>query len=378
MLALLFLTLSLQDSPIPADRSASDWVPFTLNDSNQIQFSMDVGGQRVSAILDSGISTTLITPALADAHHLPIGRTSRATAIGGAITVGWTTAPDLQVGGFRRRPGRIIVADMAAVSNDAALYLGADFLDCCALDIDYSAQKFRLLPSGTLPFTGLTAPLARMRDGGTFVTQIRVNGQSLRPILIDTGDGGSVTLSRHSWQLARPVNHVTTTSLGYGAGGAIVQELAILPRINIGMVESGPSEVRIESPNGYSKRTGTAGRLGTGFLRQYRVLLDARAGHMILRPNSGPPANPVRSTSGLLLSYHPGKLEVLHVMRGSPAEQAGWRQGEQICSVQGAAVEQSIGSDGTIAWTVGPPGQRIQLQECGSKQARDITLRYFY
>jgi hypothetical protein len=131
------------------------------------------------------------------------------------------------------------------------------------------------------------------------------------------------------------------------------------------------TEVRIEGDGGYSATAGVAGRIGTGLLLRYRVLLDPRAGRMVLQPASAP--QPVlRSTSGLLLGAEGTHLRVLHVMRGSPAAETGWREGEAICTADGTPV-----AGHPIEWSAGAPGRVVALGMCDGTERR-LTLRKFY
>src|SRR3546814_16368903 len=70
-------------------------------------------------------------------------------------------------------------------------------------------------------------------------------------------------------------------------------------------------------------------------LQRYRVLLDPGAGRMVLAPGRTATAPPLKSTSGLLVRADGRRLDVLHVMRGSPAAATGWQGGEAICSIAG-------------------------------------------
>ena len=84
------------------------------------------------------------------------------------------------------------------------LLVGPDLLAGYALDIDYPAHRFRLLPSGRLPFRGTTAPLRTSPITNVYLTDGRLNGQPLHPLVVDTGDGSMLTLSARAWRRAEP------------------------------------------------------------------------------------------------------------------------------------------------------------------------------
>ena len=107
------------------------------------------------------------------------------------------------------------------------------------------------------------------------------------------------------------------------------------------------------------------------------LALLANARRMVLRPGKAADEPVVRSTSGLLLDFTGNALRVLHVMRGSPAEQGGWRAGETICAADGVAVADQVRSSGAVDWAVGAPGRTVRLTLCAGGE-RPLTLRRFY
>ena len=136
-------------------------------------------------------------------------------------------------------------------------------------------------------------------------------------------------------------------------------------------------EVRVEPPRGFSDAVGAQGRIGTGLLQRYRVLLDPRAGRMVFTPGPDADQPPVRSTSGLLLGLDKDRLRVVHVMRGSPAAAAGWRSGDLICRIDGKPIPADYADSALSSWSTGTPGRTVTLGLCDGA-TRSLTLRQFY
>jgi len=156
-----------------------------------------------------------------------------------------------------------------------------------------------------------------------------------------------------------------------------VSELAILDTLETGALTATNVEVQIEDKGGFSQQLGMAGRIGSGFLQNYRVLLDPTAGRMILKPGAQAGQPPLRSTSGLLVAAEPDRLRILHVMRGSPAAQRGWKSGDTICMVDGVPVPSDYAGSAYAGWSVGETGRIVAFDMCdGSRRA--LTLRHFY
>lgn len=356
------------------------WVPFDLTPGNQIRFTMQLDGRKVTAILDTGVSYTLLAKAspAVDAAKLVAG--GSAAAIGGSVALGWMPTRSLALGGLARTGGGVTVASLPAIATGSAaavdLLVGADLLAGYALDVDYAAHRFRLLRSGRLPFKGATAPLRISTQRTVYESAITLGGRRLAPIVVDTGDGSSITVTAAGWHAANLKALRTTTAIAFGLAGPTVSGLAIVPYLRVGTLVARETEVRIEPAGGFSQAIGTAGRIGSGFLQNYRVLLDPGARHMILRRGPRADRPPLRSTSGLLVGIENDRLKVLHVMRGGPAA-ASWKDGEMICTIDGAAVPRDYATNPIAAWSAGAPGRVVNLGLCDGS-TRALTLRNFY
>ena len=363
-----------------ASDSADHWVPFTLTPGNQIRFTMTLDGRPVSAILDTGLSYSVLSRDYVAKVGLSVRQSGNATVIGGAIPIGWVATDRLSLGGLTRTGGEITVASVPALAAGGGapvdLLVGPDLLAGYALDIDYDAKRFRLLPSGELPFRGDSAPLALSPRHHIYVTRARLGATMLNPVVVDTGDGSMLTVSHDAWYQAE-TRPPPTTAVSYGLGGTVVTGLAIVPHVTVGDLDARNIEVRVEPPGGFSDAVGAAGRIGSGFLQRYRVLLDPGAGRLVLAPGADADAPPPRSTSGLLLGVEPGRLRVMHVMRGSPAAASGWHQGDLICRIDGHAVPGDYAGDALSSWTVGTPGRIVTLGMCDGSE-RKLTLKAFY
>ena len=391
LLLLAPLLLAAQTPVPPATRDpgrfaiAADtelrWVAFELTPGNQVRFVMTVDGKPATAILDTGVSYSVLSRGFAGLEPARVQASGEARAIGGAVPIGWVPTATVALGGLTRRGGSLIVATLPALATGSAkpadLLVGRDLLDRYALDIDHAARRFRLLPSGRLPFRGTVAPLSVSASRLVYETELTLGGRRVRPVIVDTGDGSSVTVTRANWQTTRLAALPATTALSFGLAGSVIHDLAVVPELGLGALQARDVEVRIEGPDGFSQSVGVAGRIGTGFLQRYRVLLDPGARRMVLGPSPTAAAPPPRSTSGLLLGILPGRLRVLHVMRSGPAAASGWKDGDLICAVDGAAVTADYPTSPLARWTIGESGRVVRLRLCGGAE-RSLTLRRFY
>lgn len=385
LLPLLFLPLTAAAPPTTAVATLAEgednWVPFDLTPGNQIRFTMTINDQPAVAVLDTGVSVSVISRRFAAAARLKVAPRGSASAIGGQVPLGWTPIKSLGFGGMVRRGGGLSVVTLPALATGSAspveVLVGHDLIDAYALDIDFDTRQFRLLKSGRLPFHGTSAPLSISRRHNVYVTEVTLAGRRLTPMVLDTGDGSSVTLSQESARAAAVGTLRTTTAIAFGLAGPLVTDLTILPSLSVGKLVARDVEMRIERRGGFSTAIGVAGRIGSGFLQNYRVLLDPGASHIIFAPTARTGTPPIRSTSGLLVATDKTRLRVLHVMRGSPAEMSGWRAEELICAIDGTAVPVNYNGSAISDWSVGSPGRTVALTLCDGSQ-RKLTLAHFY
>jgi len=382
LLALLAPASDVQAAP-PISHLATDtearWVPFELTAGNQIRFRTLLNGRWVDAILDTGVSDTAVSARFARVAGLKPLVAGQADAIGGSVALNWGAVDRVEVGGLVRTGGRIAIIDADPRVTGAApvdLFVGADLLAAHALEIDYDAQRFRLLPSGRMPFRGVTAPLRLAGHAGLYLSELDLGGRRHRPMIVDTGDGSMVTLTRTAWKGIEQAGGNVTTAIAWGLGGQVESEVTIVPSLRIATLPANEIELRIEPDSGFSGRKGVAGRLGGGLLRRHRVLLDPSAGRMVLTPATRSDWPVTRSTSGLMLGQRGDRLRVLHVMRGSPAA-TDWQAGMEICAVDGMPIPVAYATSPLASWSTGAPGRTVQLRLCDGTE-RSLTLARFY
>ncbi|MFD1033904.1 aspartyl protease family protein [Sphingomonas hankookensis] len=388
MIARFFLALLLLAAPaahaqtLSADAEAR-WVPFTLTSANHLRFAMTIDGVPAQALLDTGLNHSAVSREFARRAKLTIDPNGAASgvALGGAIRVNWAGTKSIAFGALSRSGGRVAVIELpqllASASGDAEVLVGTDLIGGHALDIDFANRRFRLLPSGRMPFAGTKVLMTLQNGSGLYLTEAMLGKHRVRPLLVDTGDGGSLSIARSQWRAAAIRGARVTSTIAFGAGGVVDAGLTVTDAVTLGGRATGPIELRIEGDGGFTKQVRVAGRVGTGLLLRYRVLLDPTAGQMVIAPNPDSPPPPLKSTSGLLLGYDRARLRVLHVMAGGPAAKAGWKANELICTVDGQPIALTSGGTIDVRWGTDTPGRVVKLALCDGAE-RSLTLANFY
>ncbi|MGN5375626.1 aspartyl protease family protein [Sphingomonas hankookensis] len=184
------------------------WVPFTLTAANHLRFAMTVDGVPAQALLDTGLNHSAVSRDFARRAKLTIDPKGAASgvALGGAIRVDWAATKSIAFGALSRSGGRVAVIDLpqllASASGDAEVLVGTDLIAPNALDIDFANRRFRLLPSGRMPFAGTKVPMTFQAANGLYLTEAMVGKRRIRPLMVDTGDGGSLSIARSQWRPA--------------------------------------------------------------------------------------------------------------------------------------------------------------------------------
>jgi hypothetical protein len=127
-------------------------------------------------------------------------------------------------------------------------------------------------------------------------------------------------------------------SFGFGAGGEFRQVTGRVDSLEIG-------DVKLENPvtdfstdtKGVTATAAYDGTIGGNILRRFTVILDYSRSQMVLEPNSDFSRPFETNTSGLTLITDSGfrRVIVAHVVRNSPADLAGIREGDSIWGVDG-------------------------------------------
>src|SRR3546814_20182455 len=111
-------------------------------------------------------------------------------------------------------------------------------------------------------------------------------------MIVDTGDGSSITFSADAWKGLAAADRTMTTAISFGLGGPIVTDLAVVPELRLGQLTASDVEVRVERGGGVSPELGAAGRIGASFLPRHRRRPGTGAGRVVLAPGRPAPDPP--------------------------------------------------------------------------------------
>jgi hypothetical protein len=319
--------------------TATGWIPFEMPDLRHIIVAGTVNGRPARIMLDSGVGTFTLTRAYAESLGLsPTGYIYGAGVGGGAE-------------GQRAGSVRIGFENLTVVTKGAAIFdltaaeaapgppfdalIGRDLFEALLVDIDFAAQRIAFRRSDgarSLP-GGVEVRLTRS-DFGMRSMPVSISGGPPVSALIDLGADRPFHLSPRYAGCSRLLEgrRVTTTASG-GIGGIEIGRLVTLGGITAaGMTFS---DVPTEIPVNWNYRADAI--IGFPVFRRLRVLMDFAFDRVCLRREQR--ALPFRKDRcGIGARRGDGRLEIVHIAAGSPAERAGLKAGEVIVALNGQAL----------------------------------------
>jgi predicted aspartyl protease len=340
---------------------------------------IELNGHRLPALLDTGSEITIVDPAVAKESGLTTRDQFDAIAVGGKkFHVLRADGARLAAGAFTRTGGWVGVADLSAleemIPQHFSMILGADFLAQVALEVNRDAGSVTFLRSGTRPGGAfMTAPLGVSQPGNYFIIPLFIDRHPM-DVRIDSGADDDVTIVASQWPQLVPPSAKTTDLALLGAGGIVVEPFVRLDSAAIGRVPVGGIEVT-GTPDGVDTRS--QGVIGMGVLSRFNLFLDARAGVIGLARTQKPAKRVEATMVGIQGHTTDQGLEIIHVMAHSPAQQAGLKDGDRICTVDGEQISPAWKGTPKGRWMLGPAGRVVTLGRCGGGSV-EVTLRPFY
>lgn len=239
-----------------------------------VEITVPQGKESLHFLVDSGASVSVLNLNTAKRLGLRLGPKVNVTAVASKLTGHWpvkltATANQMQL------PDEFLALDLGKLSSACSRavdgLLGADFFRDRVVQIDYAAQKLRVLAAS--PSDAETnSVLLESRPCG-FRVAVNVNGGKSQWVRIDTG-----CATAFQWVTSKERAERCTTKLAVG-----LTELSI-PQTMTGL-RIGP--ITLDTvPTGLHRKAifpGESGLLGNGLLAQFGVVtIDAKAGRLIL------------------------------------------------------------------------------------------------
>jgi len=255
-------------------------------------FRVDVNGQQVWAMLDNGVSSSLLDKGFAQSQNLPLGPvTSKLRTPSGALDRQLVHNVTVQVPGQLRFTSPFSAVDLAflkaATGRPITLVLGKEYFDVLAVLVRPSSSSLELGPSGRLnvPAAVRAIPLTSERPN----VEVRMGGKALN-LMIDLGYNGDIALTPQAWDALSLNKRPATFGKGANLNGSVYDvKFVKLPSVGIGPmtvnnVSASLRPLRAEDGDGI---------LGLGVLRRFDFALDVKARKLWLIDLKDKPTKPL-------------------------------------------------------------------------------------
>lgn len=356
--------------------AGSGWVDFKSAEGGQILIPVVLNGQAARALIDTGVDQMLVSKEFVATHHLAVIPGGTVGSFGGSSRYDYATDISLDVGALRTTvPGAFIVMDLSSARRGGNIdafdvIIGLALLARLGWEIDQDHHRFRFFRSGTVPIAdGIAVHIGPNKS--RLLTDLQVNGKPITPTMIDTGSDDAISLPTAT---AREVGFKAETDIAAsGLGGLAVLPLGKLSEVQIGRERLDDVYSTVGGTNWYDE-AGVKAMIGMKILQDYNMIVDAGSGKMQLAERALRPPPQPKSTLGIQGIYVDGKLPIVHVMKNSPAADAGLKDGDAVCAVNGEAMSQALMDR---KWARAAPGSRYQLRLCNGT-SHYMTSRTFY
>jgi hypothetical protein len=216
--------------------------------------------------------------------------------------------------------------------------IGYSFLRRYIVRLDYDNSKVEIYSPGTFKyprggqllkpnFTTLPQQLAVIQDSKEILSRF----------IFDTGAGLCFLLSRDFTEDSSVFksNRRFFTTQAEGLGGKKQMELTVVKSVKIGPYKFRNVPVHVfDDTYNVSNYPVLGGILGNDLLRRFNVILNYPEQSIFIKPNTHFNEDFDYSYTGLGIYLIGGEIRVIDIVKGSPGEKAGFREGDVIFSVE--------------------------------------------
>lgn len=225
-------------------------------------------------LLDSGASASVVNLGTARRLGLELGRKVSVTAVATTLSGHWPVKLSARASQIEL-PCEYLALDLSKLSGACSRsvdgLIGADFFRGRVVEIDYAAQKLRVL--STAPFDAVTnsVPL-EIRPCG-FRVPVSVNSGKSQWVRVDTG-----CATAFQWVTSKERADRCSSNLAVGLAELSIPQIMTSVRIGRQQLDTVPTGLHRKAIF-----SGESGLLGNSLMAQFGVVtIDAKAGRLIL------------------------------------------------------------------------------------------------
>lgn len=367
------------DFAIAAGSSAT--VPFELL-NNHTYVQVKVNGKGPYRFLCDTGGENVITPELARALELKAEGAFQGQGVGEkSADVALTKIDSIALGGVSLTGQVFAVFPLSDLSKVEGIQVdglvGYELFKRFTVKVDYANNRLTF----SLPY----APADR---GAGAIVPFRFNGHipqvdgEIDGIVgtfdIDTGSRSSLDLmapfiEAHNLSAKyRPKFEATT---GFGFGGATRSAVARVSLLKLGSVEiHNPVTGLTLQKKGALTSQYVAGNVGAGVLKRFNITFDYARQQLIFERNANDALPDTYDRAGWWLNMGDGGFEVIDIVPGGPAAEAGLKVGDRVLAVDGKAASEISLPKLRARLRSDAPGSKVALRISSGGATREVSL----
>jgi outer membrane lipoprotein-sorting protein len=329
-------------------------IPFALN-SNHIYIPVSVGGSKsLSFILDTGAGGPVLDTKIAKDLGLKItGKLEGRGAGEGTQEINLLSLPSIRLGDLVIDSVSAMTISLEPLSKYEGMsddgILGYDIFSRFVVKVDYENQELTLYEPSSFKYTGKGEILPITLENNSPNVKAKIDGQYEGNFAIDTGARSSLVLSTPFVQkydlLAKTGKKIEVFS-GIGIGGKAPGKLTRVKTLEIGKFNlPAPVTTLSSAEKGAFASKKIDGNIGGGILRRFTVIFDYPGQRMILEPNANFSYEDDFDMAGLWLTKEGDTTRVDFVVKDSPADKGGIKEGDLVLKINGQPTKELLLND---------------------------------
>jgi len=312
-------------------------IPFEFIENN-IFLKVKIMDDERLWLLDSGASMSVIDKQYADSLGIKSSGNVKGFGFGANFDLQFTTIPSFGIKGVTFQKQTIFsFSNLADKFHEPVCYgiLGYDFLSRFVIFIDYADQKLSIYDPTHFTYSGNGKMIDAPLKNGTFTVPMTVEQRYSGRWSLDLGSFNTSFnypyASRNNFPARNGVDRISR-----GMGGEYMEKTIQFQSLTIGgyAISKPLICVPYKETSGVSLNGELIGNIGNSTLRHFRVTLDYENQCIFLEPGKHFHKQFSKDKSGLLIGRtESGQPKIVFVSSGSPADRAGFMEGDVILSI---------------------------------------------
>jgi hypothetical protein len=359
----------------------STTIPFELH-NNHIYLKVKLDGKGPFEVLCDTGGANIVTPEVAKEVGLKSEGVLQGRGVGEkSEDVALTKIQTLQVGEATLSDQVFVVYPLSAMENVEGQpmngLIGYEVFKRFVVKIDYENSRLTLMMPSSFSYSGNgTVVPFKFNE---HIPQVEGEIDAIPGKFdIDTGSRTSLTIlapfaEKHD--LKAHYGAKVEAVVGWGVGGparGLVTRAKILKLGNV-TVENPVTELSLQTKGAFIDPY-VAGNVGAGVLKRFNVIFDYGRQQLIFERNANYSLPDNYDRAGMWLNIKNGAFEVVDVVAGGPAEEAGLKSGDSILAVDGKTPAQMPLLAVRTKFKSDPPGTKVRLLVLSGGIQKELTI----